>query len=66
MWLERAQTEGLLEAAVVYGYFRCVSSGNDLIVLGEDGHHRAGAVQLPAAAARPAAVPGRLLPPAVG
>jgi 5-methyltetrahydrofolate--homocysteine methyltransferase len=33
MWLERAQTEGLLEAAVVYGYFRCVSSGNDLIVL---------------------------------
>jgi 5-methyltetrahydrofolate--homocysteine methyltransferase len=37
MWLERAQTEGLLEAAVVYGYFRCVSSGNDLIVLGEDG-----------------------------
>ena len=26
MWLERIQTEGLLEAAVVYGYFRCVSS----------------------------------------
>ncbi|MBV9444894.1 MAG: cobalamin-dependent protein, partial [Streptosporangiaceae bacterium] len=37
MWLERMQTEGLLEAAVVYGYFRCVSSGNDLIVLGPDG-----------------------------
>jgi 5-methyltetrahydrofolate--homocysteine methyltransferase len=37
MWLERIQTEGLLEAAVVYGYFRCVSSGNDLIVLGPDG-----------------------------
>jgi 5-methyltetrahydrofolate--homocysteine methyltransferase len=37
MWLERAQTEGLLEAAVVYGYFRCVSEGNDLIVLGDDG-----------------------------
>jgi 5-methyltetrahydrofolate--homocysteine methyltransferase len=36
MWLERVQTEGLLEAAVVYGYFRCVSSGNDLIVLGQD------------------------------
>jgi 5-methyltetrahydrofolate--homocysteine methyltransferase len=36
MWLERAQTEGLLEGAVVYGYFRCVSSGNDLIVLGQD------------------------------
>jgi 5-methyltetrahydrofolate--homocysteine methyltransferase len=37
MWLERMQTEALLEAAVVYGYFRCVSSGNDLIVLGADG-----------------------------
>jgi len=37
MWLERAQTEGLLEAAVVYGYFRCASEGNDLIVLGQDG-----------------------------
>ncbi|MGB6579861.1 MAG: methionine synthase [Streptosporangiaceae bacterium] len=37
MWLERMQTEGLIEAAVVYGYFRCVSSGNDLIVLGPDG-----------------------------
>jgi 5-methyltetrahydrofolate--homocysteine methyltransferase len=37
MWLERAQTEGLLQAAVVYGYFRCVSDGDDLIVLGDDG-----------------------------
>jgi len=37
MWLERAQTEGLLHAAVVYGYFRCVSSGDDLIVLSESG-----------------------------
>jgi 5-methyltetrahydrofolate--homocysteine methyltransferase len=37
MWLERVQTEGLLEAAVVYGYYRCVSEGNDLVVLGEDG-----------------------------
>ena len=61
MWLERMQTEGLLEAAVVYGYFRCVSSGNDLIVLGPDGQAEARAVQLPPAAARPAAVPGRLL-----
>ena len=40
MWLERAQTEGLLQAAVVYGYFRCVSEGDDLIVLGEDGAER--------------------------
>jgi 5-methyltetrahydrofolate--homocysteine methyltransferase len=37
MWLERMQTEGLLEAAVVYGYFRCVSSGNDLIILDAEG-----------------------------
>jgi 5-methyltetrahydrofolate--homocysteine methyltransferase len=37
MWLERAQTEGLLQAAVVYGYFRCVSEGDDLVVLGEAG-----------------------------
>ncbi len=36
MWLQRMQTEGLLEAAVVFGYFRCVSGGNDLIVLGPD------------------------------
>jgi 5-methyltetrahydrofolate--homocysteine methyltransferase len=40
MWLERVQTEGLLAPAVVYGYFRCVSEGNDLIVLGEDGAER--------------------------
>jgi 5-methyltetrahydrofolate--homocysteine methyltransferase len=40
MWLERAQTEGLLQAAVVYGYFRCVSEGDDLIVLGDDGGER--------------------------
>ena len=40
MWLERAQTEGLLQAAVVYGYFRCVSEGDDLIVLSETGQER--------------------------
>ncbi len=40
MWLERVQTEGLVQAAVVHGYFRCVSEGNDLIVLGEDGAER--------------------------
>ena len=62
MWLERAQTEGLLQAAVVYGYFRCVSEGDDLIVLGEDGA-RARAVHVPPPAARRAALPGRLLPP---
>jgi 5-methyltetrahydrofolate--homocysteine methyltransferase len=40
MWLERAQTEGLLQAAVVAGYFPCVSEGNDLIVLDESGGER--------------------------
>jgi len=40
MWLERVQTEGLLQAAVVHGYFRCVSEGNDLIVLNDDGTDR--------------------------
>ncbi|MEO8329768.1 MAG: vitamin B12 dependent-methionine synthase activation domain-containing protein, partial [Candidatus Nanopelagicales bacterium] len=36
-WLERIQTEGLLEAAVVYGYFPAVSEGDDLVVLHHDG-----------------------------
>jgi 5-methyltetrahydrofolate--homocysteine methyltransferase len=40
MWLERVQTEGLLQAAVVHGYFPCVSDGNDLVVLGADGSER--------------------------
>jgi len=37
MWLDRIQAEGLVEAAVVYGYFRAVSEGNDLMVLEESG-----------------------------
>ena len=40
MWLERLRTEGMLEAAVVYGYFPCVSEGNDLVVLDESGAER--------------------------
>lgn len=38
-WLERIQTESLLEAAVVYGYFPAVSDGDDLVILhhGPDG-----------------------------
>lgn len=40
MWLDRLQTEGWLEPAVIYGYYPAVSSGNDLIVLGEDGDER--------------------------
>jgi 5-methyltetrahydrofolate--homocysteine methyltransferase len=37
MWLDRIQTEGLLQAGVVHGYFRCVSEGNDLVILDDDG-----------------------------
>jgi 5-methyltetrahydrofolate--homocysteine methyltransferase len=37
MWLERVRAEGLAEPAVAYGYFRCYSEGDDLVVLGEDG-----------------------------
>ncbi|WP_328393662.1 methionine synthase [Streptomyces sp. NBC_00390] len=39
-WLDRLHTENLLEAAVVHGYFPCVSKGDDLIILGEDGLER--------------------------
>ncbi|MET9558089.1 methionine synthase [Streptomyces sp. NPDC006645] len=39
-WLEQLQTRNLLEAAVVYGYFPCVSKGDDLILLGDDGSER--------------------------
>ena len=39
-WLDRIQTEGWLDAGVVYGYFPCVSEGNDLVVLAEDGSDR--------------------------
>jgi 5-methyltetrahydrofolate--homocysteine methyltransferase len=39
-WLDRFATEGVLEAAVVYGYYPCVSVGDDLIVLDESGAER--------------------------
>ncbi|MFJ3163959.1 methionine synthase [Streptomyces kanasensis] len=39
-WLEQLHTRNLLEAAVVYGYFPCVSKGDDLIVLDEAGNER--------------------------
>ncbi|WP_088289785.1 methionine synthase [Kineosporia sp. A_224] len=37
MWLERVKTEGLLEAAVVYGFYPCVSEGDDLVLLHHEG-----------------------------
>ncbi|MFE7326048.1 methionine synthase [Streptomyces sp. NPDC057565] len=39
-WLDKLHTENLLEAAVVYGYFPCVSKGDDLILLHDDGSER--------------------------
>ncbi|MGF1428732.1 methionine synthase [Kitasatospora sp. LaBMicrA B282] len=40
MWLDRLQTEGWLEPAVVYGYFPAASKGDDLIVYHQDGTER--------------------------
>ncbi|HEX7105697.1 MAG TPA: vitamin B12 dependent-methionine synthase activation domain-containing protein, partial [Acidothermaceae bacterium] len=40
-WLDRMQTDGLLTAGVVYGYFPCVSEGNELVILEESGDERA-------------------------
>ncbi|WP_406864169.1 methionine synthase [Streptomyces sp. HUAS MG47] len=40
MWLDRLRTDNLLEAAVVHGYFPCVSKGDDLIILDEAGSER--------------------------
>jgi 5-methyltetrahydrofolate--homocysteine methyltransferase len=40
MWLDRVQTDGLVEAGIVYGYFPCVSEGDDVVVLHEDGSER--------------------------
>ncbi|MFF1565450.1 methionine synthase [Streptomyces sp. NPDC058293] len=39
-WLDELHTKNLLEAAVVYGYFPCVSKGEDLILLDEQGNER--------------------------
>jgi 5-methyltetrahydrofolate--homocysteine methyltransferase len=35
--LDRVHTDGLMEAAVVYGYFPVVSEGNDLVLLHHEG-----------------------------
>ena len=39
-WLDRIHTDSLLEAAVAYGYFPCVSEGNDLVILDASGNER--------------------------
>ncbi|MFZ3593459.1 methionine synthase [Streptomyces sp. BH104] len=39
-WLDKLHTDNMLEAAVVHGYFPCVSKGEDLIILDEAGNER--------------------------
>jgi 5-methyltetrahydrofolate--homocysteine methyltransferase len=39
-WLDQLHTRNMLEAAVVYGYFPCVSKGDDLIILDDSGNER--------------------------
>jgi 5-methyltetrahydrofolate--homocysteine methyltransferase len=38
MWMDRILTEGIMEAAVVYGYWPCYSEGNVLVVLDPADH----------------------------
>jgi 5-methyltetrahydrofolate--homocysteine methyltransferase len=46
MWLDRMHTEGLLGAAVVYGYFPCWSEGDELVVLDPAGLAQAGSTPI--------------------
>ncbi|SMO41073.1 methionine synthase (B12-dependent) [Propioniciclava tarda] len=39
-WLDRIKTDQLGEFAVVYGYWPCYSTGNDLVVVDPDDHTR--------------------------
>ncbi len=36
-WLDRVHTQGIIEPAVVYGYFPCYSEGDDLVIVHGDG-----------------------------
>ena len=64
MWLDRIQTEGLLEAAVVYGYFPCVQRGQrpGRAAATDGGRSAPGSPSRGSGAT--AAVPRRLLPAA--
>ena len=39
-WLDRIQTESMIEPSVVYGYFPCHSEGNDVVIENADGTER--------------------------
>ena len=47
MWLDRVKTEGLLAAAVIYGYFPCWSEGDELVILDPTGLSEAEAGDAP-------------------
>ena len=34
-WLDRVQTDAMIEPSVVYGYFPCYSEGNDLVIVND-------------------------------
>ena len=36
-WLDRIKTESMVEPAVIYGYYPCVSEGDDLVILWHEG-----------------------------
>jgi 5-methyltetrahydrofolate--homocysteine methyltransferase len=38
-WLDRLHTEGIINPAVVYGYFPCYSEGDDLVIVWHEGPH---------------------------
>jgi len=40
MWMDRIKTEGLLEPAVVYGYFPAQSQGDDLLIYDPEDHSK--------------------------
>ena len=39
-WIDRIQTESMIEPAVVYGYFPCNSDGDDLVIFDDAGAER--------------------------
>src|SRR5262249_12499496 len=46
-WQNRAREEQLILPRVLYGYFHCQSSGNDLIIYEEDGRDEVARVTFP-------------------
>jgi 5-methyltetrahydrofolate--homocysteine methyltransferase len=47
LWMDRILTEGIMEAAVVYGYWPCYSEGNALVVLDPADHSELHRLEFP-------------------